>query len=142
MYQRNGFALKKHAQSRESVLFCDIMSEKEVLIDTRMGTNTGMQHIHAKKKGISVILGAKYSLGEVPDEFIHYELPQGEYIVCSFEADNFEALVMDALYKAQQYIYNIWMPNHKLQTEEFCAERYASHSSETTNIEIWLKLTT
>ena len=42
MYQRNGFALKKHAQSRESVLFYDIMSEKEVLIDASMGTNTGM----------------------------------------------------------------------------------------------------
>jgi AraC family transcriptional regulator len=36
-----------------------------------------------------------------------WELPQGEYIVCSFEAENFKALVMDALYKAQQYLYQV-----------------------------------
>lgn len=47
---------------------------------------------------------------------------------------------MDALYRAQQYIYNTWLPNHKLQSEAFCAEQYASHSSETTSMEIWLKL--
>ncbi|WP_312645140.1 GyrI-like domain-containing protein [Hydrogenoanaerobacterium sp.] len=71
---------------------------------------------------------------------MNWELPPGEYIVCSLEAENFEVLIMDALYKAQQYIYNTWLPNHKLQTEAFCAEQYASHSSETTSMEIWLKL--
>lgn len=88
----------------------------------------------------SYFAGAKSRLGNVPNGFMNWELPPGEYIVCSFEAENFEALVMDALYKAQQYIYNTWLPNHKLQTEAFCAERYASHSPKTTNMEIWLKL--
>jgi AraC family transcriptional regulator len=67
---------------------------------------------------------------------MNWELPPGEYIVCSFEAENFEALVMDALYKTQQYIYNTWLPNHKFQTEAFYAERYASHSPETTSMGI------
>ncbi len=67
-------------------------------------------------------------------------LPPGKYVVCSFEAENFEALVIDALYKAQQYIYTTWLPKHKLLTDVFCAERYASHSPETTNMEIWIKL--
>lgn len=88
----------------------------------------------------SYFAGAKSSPVEVPNGFMSWELPPGKYIVCSFEAENFEALVMDALYKAQQYVYNTWLPNHKLQTEAFCAERYVSHSPETTNMEIWLKL--
>ena len=69
-----------------------------------------------------------------------WKLPEGEYIVCSFEAENFEALVMDALYKAQQYFYGTWIPKHKLQTEPFCAERYADHSPETGSMEIWAKV--
>lgn len=84
--------------------------------------------------------GAKALNGEVPNGLMCWELPVGKYIVCSFEAENFAALVMDVLYKAQQYIYNTWLPNHRLQTEAFCAERYASHSPETTSMEIWLKL--
>ncbi|RKD32388.1 AraC family transcriptional regulator [Lacrimispora algidixylanolytica] len=88
----------------------------------------------------SYFAGAKSIPEEVPNGFMNWELPPGKYIVCSFEAENFEALVMDALYKAQQYVYNTWMPNHNLQTQAFCAERYASHSLETTNMEIWLKL--
>lgn len=71
---------------------------------------------------------------------MNWELPAGEYITCCFEAESFEALVMDAIYKAQQYIYTTWLPNHNLQTEVFCAERYASHSPKTTSMEIWIKV--
>lgn len=88
----------------------------------------------------SYFAGAKFIHEEAPYNFMTWELPLGEYIVCSFEAENFEALVMDALYKALQYVYNTWLPNHKLRTEAFCAERYASHSPKTTSMEIWLKL--
>lgn len=69
-----------------------------------------------------------------------WELPAGTYIVCSFEAENFDFLVMDALYKAQQYMYGVWLQSHNLQTEAFCAERYPSHSPETTNMEIWMQV--
>ncbi len=88
----------------------------------------------------SYFAGARSGQGEESDSFMTWELPVGKYIVCSFEAECFEALVMDALYKAQQYIYNTWLPNYNLQTDLFCAERYASHSPETTSMEIWLKL--
>ena len=88
----------------------------------------------------SYFAGAKSTLGEAPNSFMSWELPVGEYIVCSFEAECFEALVMDALYKAQQYIYKTWLINHKLNTDEFCAERYANHTPDTKSMEIWLKL--
>ena len=89
----------------------------------------------------SYFAGARAERPEGTDGFISWELTSGNYIVCSFEAENFETLVMDALYKAQQYIYRTWLPKHELRTEAFCAERYASHSPETTNMELWLKLT-
>lgn len=100
----------------------------------------GVAYPCLKEGYFSYFAGAKSSAVEAPQGFTSWMLPAGKYIVCSFEAENFEALVMDALYKAQQYVYNIWLPKHKLQTEAFCAERYATHSPETTNMEIWLKL--
>lgn len=100
----------------------------------------GVAYPCLKEGYFSYFAGAKSRQGEVPAGFMSWEMPPGEYIVCSFDAENFEALVMDALYKAQQYIYNTWLPNHQLLTEAFCIERYASHSPETTSMEIWLKL--
>lgn len=88
----------------------------------------------------SYFTGGTKGQGQVPDGFMTWELPAGKYIVCSFEAENFEALVMDALYKAQQYVYNIWLSKHNMQTDVFCAERYASHSPDTTRMEKWLRL--
>ncbi len=101
---------------------------------------TGVAYPCLNEGYFSYFAGAKYSSTVAPANFMNWELPAGDYIVCSFEAEDFEALVMDALYKAQSYLYNIWLPNHNLQTESFCAERYASHSPETTSMELWLKI--
>ncbi len=88
----------------------------------------------------------KYFAGAVADADCSREgsdvwvLPEGEYVVCAFEAENFQALVMDALYKATQYIYGMWLPKHSIKTDMFSAERYKSHDSLTTQMEIWLKI--
>lgn len=84
--------------------------------------------------------GSRAESATVLDRCASWDLPAGEYAVCTFEAENFNALVMDALYKAEQYLYGIWLPRHKLASEPFCAERYHSHSSETTTMEVWVKL--
>lgn len=85
-------------------------------------------------------VGAKADISAIPDGFTSLKLPQGDYIVCTFEAENFQALVMNLLYKSEQYLYRTWLTNHKLQTEPFCAERYASHTPQTTSMKIGLKL--
>jgi AraC family transcriptional regulator len=100
----------------------------------------GVAYPSLKEGCFSYFAGTRSRQEEVPDGYMRWELSQGKYVVCSFEAENFEALVMDALYKAQQYVYTTWLPKHELQTDVFCAERYASHSPETTNMELWLKL--
>lgn len=77
--------------------------------------------------------------GDAREGFDCWELPAGRYIVCTFEAEHFEALVMDALYKAQQYLFGVWLPRHGLTTAPFCVERYASHGQGTTKMEIWVQ---
>ena len=77
---------------------------------------------------------------EMQSEIAQWIQPRGEYIVCSFEAENFNFLVTDALYKAQHYLFSTWLPNHNIQTEAFCLEYYETHTPETTNMEIWLKI--
>lgn len=78
----------------------------------------------------------------LPSNYTSWELPPGEYVVCSFEAENFELLVKDALYKAEQYMYGVWLPGHHLQSEPFCAERYTDNGDlpEITSMEVWLKI--
>ncbi|MBU4438955.1 MAG: AraC family transcriptional regulator [Firmicutes bacterium] len=100
----------------------------------------GVAYPCPEKGYFSYFAGGASRPGVIPADYTSWELPQGEYIVCNFEAENFKDLVMNALYKAQQYLYNVWLPNKKLQTDFFCAERYRSHSPETTRMEVWLKL--
>lgn len=124
-----------------STLWDNFHEKKQALLGlSEDAEEIGVAHPCLEEGFFRYFAGAKSKQREVPVGFVNWELPSGEYIICSFEAENFEALVIDALYKAQQYVYNTWLPNHKLQTEAFCAERYASHSPETTSMEIWLKL--
>lgn len=74
------------------------------------------------------------------EERINWIQPQGEYIVSTFEAESFDSLVMDALYKAQRYLFETWLPRHEFQTENFCMEYYKTHTPETTKMELWMKL--
>lgn len=69
-----------------------------------------------------------------------WELPAGEYIVCSFEAENFDDLVMNALYKAQKYLAGIWLPKHQIQVEPFCVEYYETHTPDTNQMEVWMRI--
>lgn len=100
----------------------------------------GVAHPCADAGYFAYFAGGKARAEALPDGAAAWELPSGEYVVCAFEAENFEALVMDALYKAQQYLYGTWLPGHHLETEPFCAERYPNHAPETTSMELWLQI--
>jgi len=52
-----------------------------------------------------------------------WELPPTEYIVCKFEAESFEALVTDAIYKAGDYTFS-WLKRHGVRCDNFVAELY------------------
>lgn len=113
------------------------VSKLEISEDTE---EIGVSYPCADKEYFVYFAGAKANSATIPDGFTSLELVQGDYIVCTFEAENFQTLVMNVLYKVEQYLYGTWLPNHKLQTEPFCAERYESHTLQTTSMEVWLKL--
>lgn len=104
------------------------------------GDELGVAFSGTKEGYYCYFAGAEaFSKGIIAD-YDTWELPAGEYIVCSFEAENFEQLIMDAVYKAHQYLFETWLPEHKLMTTPFAAERYASHGPDTTTMEIWVML--
>lgn len=82
--------------------------------------------------------GAEAVLDQAPEGYSTWVLSEGEYIVCTFEAEDFEHLVTDALYKAQRYVFEMWLPNHKLTSMPFAIERYANHTPDTTCMEVWV----
>lgn len=84
--------------------------------------------------------GARVNTREVKEPYQRWELSAGDYICCYFEAESFEALVLDALFKAQKYLTSIWLPKHNLEVEPFCMEYYESHTLDTTKMEIWVKI--
>ncbi|MNM86839.1 Right origin-binding protein [compost metagenome] len=102
------------------------------------GDELGVAYSGTKDGYYRYFAGAEAESSDGITGYSSWELSEGEYIVCSFEAEDFEQLVMDALYKAQKYVFETWLPNHGLISMPFAVERYASHSPEATSMEIWV----
>ena len=64
--------------------------------------------------------------GALPDYLAHdyISLPAGEYLVCTFTAEDFDQLVEDALHKAANYTWGTFIPQHKLTVDGPCIELY------------------
>lgn len=71
-------------------------------------------------------------------DFVQHELPEGEYIVCSIEAESFEELVTVALDQAGKYLFGTWLPRHNLITQPLSAEKYYYNSNDSKCMEIWI----
>jgi AraC family transcriptional regulator len=104
------------------------------------GDELGVAYPGTREGCYRYFAGAEAVSNEWVNEFAVWELPQGEYIVCTFEAEDFEHLVMDAVYKAHKYIFEMYLPNNGLISKPFAAERYESHEPSTTKMEIWVML--
>jgi len=100
------------------------------------GDELGVAYTGSKEGYYRYFAGAEAVTNKLSEGYTSWELPKGEYIICSFEAENFEHLIMDAVYKAHRYLFETWLPNHKLTTKPFAAERYVSHSPDTTCMEV------
>jgi AraC family transcriptional regulator len=102
------------------------------------GDELGVAFAGTKEGYYRYFAGALSSSDKISDGFTSWELEKGEYIVCTFEAEDFEHLVMDAIYKAQRYLFETWLPNHKLNVKPFAIERYARHDADATSMEVWV----
>lgn len=102
------------------------------------GEEIGVSTMGTQEGTMTYLAGALAETSDPVEGYTSWEMPAGEYIVCSSEAEDFEHLVMDAIYKAYDYLFQIWLPNHQLITQPFCAERYARHDPAATGIDIWV----
>ncbi len=85
--------------------------------------------------------GAEVSnMDDIPIDYLAWVMPMGNYIVCSFEAENFYLLTTSALNKARDYMFRVWLPNHNIVFEPFMAELYYDTSPEASRMELWVKI--
>lgn len=67
-------------------------------------------------------------------------MPTGNYVVCTFEAEDFYLLTTDALDKAVKYMYDTCLLKNKIKTEPFMVELYSNTLTEDASMEIWFKI--
>ncbi len=103
------------------------------------GNELGASYAGEAEGSFTYFAGAETGDNTIQQDFTNWILPAGEYAVCSFEAENFYLLTTNALNKARDYMFGVWLPNHKLTTEPFMAELYFDTTPEASTMEIWLK---
>ncbi|MCI8492745.1 AraC family transcriptional regulator [Anaerotruncus sp.] len=116
--------------------------EKSVLAEhVNPAVELGMSYMAEPKKGIFQYFAGALLLDKRSDTngFVTKELPVGNYIVCKIEAENFAELVTQALDKANKYLFETWLPSHKLTIEPFSAEKYYVNCDCGNYMEIWVK---
>lgn len=94
----------------------------------------------SKKEGyLQYFVGAEIDSAKIQDGFMHFEMSPGNYVVCDFEAEDFQRLTTEALDKAVKYMYGTWLSKNEIKTEPFMVELYLDISSEGTAMELWFK---
>lgn len=113
---------------------CDIEGIKEGGNEIGVGSpgdNNGQLHY---------FVGAELEDTKKQNEFTYFEMPVGEYVVCAFEAENFNLLTTNALDKAVKYMYGTWLLKNEVKTEPFMVEVYSDASQEEAAMEIWFMM--
>jgi len=84
----------------------------------------------------SYFVGAEVEPGTSNSRFASFTLPVREYIVCGFEAENFDMLSA-SLGKMMKFT-RLWLKSHGLRAVEFYPEIYYQNSSKVAYMEMWL----
>lgn len=87
--------------------------------------------------GFTGFAGAEVAPGAADDRFALWELPARDYIICGFEAENFEQLTTVAINKAVKYT-GPWLERHGLSQELYSPEVYYDSSPAGSYMELWI----
>ncbi len=104
------------------------------------GMEAGVAYPGTTKVSFTYFAGAEITDSATLQDYAIWSMPQGEYAVCSFEAENFYLLTTNAMNKARDYMFDVWLPNRQLTSEPFMAELYPAVSPDASIMEIWIKL--
>lgn len=112
--------------------------EKQLIPRIKGGRELGVSYLGDAPEGyFTYFAGAEVAQGVEDSRFVKWELPAREYIVCGFEAENFEQLVTVAINKAVKYS-GLWLEKHGLTMDSYSPEMYYDSSSEGTYMELWM----
>ena len=101
------------------------------------GRNVGVSFHGGAPEGYSTyFVGAEVEPDAEDVRFASWQLPVREYIVCGFEAENFEQLT-GSLGKMHK-LTRLWLKNSGLITDGFTPELYYPDSSEIAYMEMWI----
>ncbi len=102
------------------------------------GNEFGVLYVGEAKEGYCTYMaGAEAEYGASVEGYSTFELPAAEYLICGFEAENFEELTNSAVYKAQTFMER-WMREHHLTTTDFAGEMYYPSIAEYSYLEHWM----
>ena len=84
----------------------------------------------------SYFIGVETNNVETDHNFIYWQLPSREYVVCGFESENNEEMVAD-MGKAMKYT-RFWLKKHGLTADGFFPEMYYKSKSDIVYTELWI----
>lgn len=112
--------------------------EKQSIPRLDAGRELGVSYLGDAPEGsFTYFAGAEVAVDAENSCFTKWELPAREYIVCAFEAENFEQLVTVALNKAVKYS-GQWLNSHGFTMEAYSPEMYYDSSPEGSYMELWI----
>lgn len=112
--------------------------EKHLIPRIKGGRELGVAYLGDVPEGcFTYFAGAEVAQGTEDSHFAKWELPAREYIVCGFEAENFEQLVTVAINKAVKYS-GFWLEKHGLTMDVYSPEVYYNSSPEGSYMELWM----
>ena len=101
------------------------------------GRNIGVSYHGDAPEGYSTYFaGAEVEPGTEDSRFTSWQLPAKEYIVCSYEAEDFEQL-MASMGKMHKFT-RLWLKNHGLTADGFFPDIYYPYSQEYAYMEMWI----
>jgi len=106
------------------------------------GNEIGINLNLAKRtKELKYFAGVETKQESKEDSLDKYTIKSGKYIVCKFEAEDFNTLITDTIGKVYGYMY-LWVSGKKLMdsVEHVAIELYYPPSQENTYMELWIPL--
>ncbi len=105
------------------------------------GNEIGVGSPSEKEGYLRYFVGLETNNCNTQDHFNFFQMPIGNYIICTFEAENFHLLTTEALDRAIKYMYDIWLLANQVNTEPLMLELYSkNNTSSETSMEIWFKI--
>ncbi len=112
--------------------------EKQSIPRIKEGRELGVAYLGDAPEGyFTYFAGAEVAQGTEDKRYIKWELPAKEYVVCGFEAENFEELVTIAINKAVKYS-GLWLEKHGLTMDVYSPEMYYDSSPDGVYMELWM----